>query len=284
MISSLATPATGEPRKPRGRVAAGLERAEADGVEARPDLGHVLDPDPVVLDVLPVGDVGGVAGEVGGDAAEGAQLRRAEQRAVAAHPHHEVAVVELVRLEGGGLAAVEAGGALRVEPHPAEPAAQVGRVDRVEAALRVDGADPGLDVERVVVLLGLLVGVQGLAVAERPLALAALWAGAGGRWRGGRRWPGRSSGRGSLAVGRRATRQGPTWARGLDTLGSALRTERPGRRSGGRRRREHGARTTGQEGRHIMLRVRPRSTWRRTTRNSGVATVIMSSSLRGRTP
>ena len=38
----------------------------------------------------------------------------------------------------------------------------------------VDVLDPGPDVERVVVLLGLLVGVQRLAVAERPLTLAAL--------------------------------------------------------------------------------------------------------------
>ena len=39
---------------------------------------------------------------------EGAQLLRAEQGAVGADPHHEVLVVELVRLERGGLAAVEA--------------------------------------------------------------------------------------------------------------------------------------------------------------------------------
>ena len=68
------------------------------------------------------------------------------------------------------------GRALGVEAHPAEPAAQVGGVDRVEAALGVDVEDPVPDVERVVVLLGLLVLVQRLAVAERPLALAALGA------------------------------------------------------------------------------------------------------------
>ena len=42
---------------------------------------------------------------------------------------HEVLVVELVRLEDGGPAAVDAGPALGVEAPPAEPAAQVGRVD-----------------------------------------------------------------------------------------------------------------------------------------------------------
>src|SRR4029079_7907288 len=36
-----------------------------------------------------------------------------------------------------------------------------------------------------------------------------------------------------------------------------------------------------QRGQHIALRVRPRSTWRRATRNMGVATEVMSMSLRG---
>ena len=86
---------------------------------------------------------------------------------------HEVLVVELVRLEHGGAAAVDAGLALGVQAPPAHPPAQVGRVDAGEAAVGVDGLDPGPDVEAVVVLLGALVGVERLAVAERPLALAA---------------------------------------------------------------------------------------------------------------
>ena len=53
--------------RPR-RVAARLHGVEAGGVEPLPDRRHVLDPDPVVLDVLAVGDVGGVAGEVDADA------------------------------------------------------------------------------------------------------------------------------------------------------------------------------------------------------------------------
>ena len=127
-----------------------------------------------------VGDVGGAAGEVGADAAEGAQLGRVEQLTVAAHAEHEELVVELLLLEHRGLAAVEARGALGVEAHPAEPAAQVGGVDGGEAALGVDVQDPRADVERVVVLLGLLVLVQRLGVAERPLSLAALRAGSTG--------------------------------------------------------------------------------------------------------
>ena len=78
-----------------------------------------------------------------------------------------------MRLEDRGAAAVDAGLALRVEAQPAEPAAQVGRVDAGEAAVRVDVLDPEPDVEPVVVLLHPLVGVERLAVAERPLALAA---------------------------------------------------------------------------------------------------------------
>ncbi len=167
-----------------GRVAARLERGQAGVLEPLPDLGDVLDPDPVVLDVLPVGDVGGVAGEVDADGAERADGVVRQQRAVGADPHHEELVVELLLLEHRGLAAVEARGALRVEAHPAEAAAQVGRVDRGEAALGVDVEDPVAHVERVVVLLGLLVLVQGLGVAERPLTLTALGArdlGPGGR-------------------------------------------------------------------------------------------------------
>ena len=97
--------------------------------------GHVLDADPVQLDVLPVGDVGGAAGEVDRDLADHAQLLAGQGTAVDADAQHEVLVVELVRLERRGLAAVDAGLALGVEAVPAEPAAQVARVDRGEAAV-----------------------------------------------------------------------------------------------------------------------------------------------------
>src|SRR3954449_9996103 len=162
------------------RVPTGLLRLQADGLEPLPDRGDVLDPDPVVLDVLAVGEVGGVAGEVGGDAAEDPQLLGTQQAAVAAHPQHEVLVIELLGVERSGLAAVETWLALGVEAPPAEPAAQVAAVDGGEAAMRVDVLDPGPHVQRVVVLLGLLVGVQRLPVPERPLALAALLPGTAG--------------------------------------------------------------------------------------------------------
>jgi len=89
----------------------------------------------VVLDVLPVGDVRGVAGEVGADRAQCADRLVAQQLAVGADPEHEVLVVEVLLLQHRGLAAVEAGRALRVEPHPPEPAAQVGGIDGREATL-----------------------------------------------------------------------------------------------------------------------------------------------------
>ena len=129
--------------------------------------------DPVVLHVLAVADVGGVAAEFGRDLAENAQLRRAQGAAVAAHPHHEVLGLEDVGVLVTRPCAVVALLTLGVEAHPAHPAAQILLVDAVEALLRVDVDDPRAHVQRVVVLLELLVRVERLAVAERPLALAA---------------------------------------------------------------------------------------------------------------
>ena len=99
--------------------------------------------------------------------------------AVDADAQHEVRVLELLGLQQGGLAAGDALGALGVEAHPAHPAAEVAGVDAVEAGLRVDVEDPLPDLEAVGVLLHPLVGVERLAVAQRPLALPALGPGAG---------------------------------------------------------------------------------------------------------
>src|SRR5690606_18028622 len=92
----------------------------------------------------------------------------------------------LFGLERAGLAAVDPGLALGVEAPPTETTAHVTRVDRVEPAVRIDVLDAGAHVERVVVLLGLLVRVEGFAIAEGPLALALLAARAGRCGRGGR--------------------------------------------------------------------------------------------------
>ena len=50
-----------------GAVSAGLGGLQPDRLQPRPDLGRVLDAHPVQLDVLPIGEVSGVAGEVSGD-------------------------------------------------------------------------------------------------------------------------------------------------------------------------------------------------------------------------
>ena len=164
---------------PRG-VAARLGGEHPEALQALPDRRHALDLDPVVLDVLPVRDVRGVAGVGLADLPEGAQLLGGQRAAVEADAEHEVAVVELLGLQHRGAAAVDAGAALGVEAPPAHPAAQVGGVDGVEAALAVDRLDPGADVQPVVVLLGALVRVERFAVAELPLAFAALALGRSG--------------------------------------------------------------------------------------------------------
>ena len=150
-------------------VAARLGGAEPDGLEAAPDLGHRLDLDPVQLDVLAVGEVGGVAAELGRDAGDDAQLLGGELAAVDADAQHEVLVLELVRLEGRGAAAVDAGLALRVEAPHAEAAVQVGRVDRGEPALGVDVLDALAHGEAVVDLLPLLVAVERGRAVDLPL-------------------------------------------------------------------------------------------------------------------
>ncbi len=158
---------------PRG-VAAGLGGVQADGLEPAPDLRHVLDPDPVQLDVLPVGDVGDVPAELGGDVRDRRELLAGQRPAVDPYAQHEVAVLELLRLQHRGPPPGDARGALGVEPEPAEPVAQVGRVDAVEPGVLVPVDDALLGVEAVVVPLDPFVLVERLTVAEGPLALAAL--------------------------------------------------------------------------------------------------------------
>ena len=184
-----------------GHIAAGLRGAETDRFEPVPDLGNILDADPVELDVLPVGDVGGVAGELGGDLGDRAQLAEVKSAAVRSHPHHEVLVLELLRLQGRGLAAVDPWLALRVETPPAKPSAQVIAGYRVESADGVDALDPGPNVEPVVVLLHAFIGIERLPIAEAPLAVRLLGP---GRARGVRDYSGHQ---GSLGLKR-------AWGRG----------------------------------------------------------------------
>ncbi|SII87603.1 Uncharacterised protein [Mycobacteroides abscessus subsp. abscessus] len=126
------------------------------------------------LDVLPVGEVGGAAGELVGDVGDRAQLLGREPAAVDAHAEHEVLVLELVRLEGGGPPAVDARLALGVETPPAEAAVEVIGVDRREAGLRVDLFDPCTDVEAVVLGFEHLVAVERFAAVDLPLPVGLL--------------------------------------------------------------------------------------------------------------
>ena len=87
------------------------------------------------LDILPVGHIRRPARVPPRDVADDAQLVVGQLAAVDADPQHEVAVVKLFRLEDRGLAAVDPGPALGVQPVPAEAATQIGRVDGVEAVL-----------------------------------------------------------------------------------------------------------------------------------------------------
>ena len=169
-------------------VPARLGGLQSDGVESPPDLRHILDPDPVVLHVLPVGDIGGVAGELGGDCAQGAQRRGGQHAAVAADPQHEIGRLEQIDVLIAGERAVVTLNPLGVETPPAEPAAQVDLVDTVESVPGVDGLNPFPHIERGVILLQLLVGVERLPVPEGPLALATLLRRVSRV--GGRRWIG----------------------------------------------------------------------------------------------
>lgn len=69
-IPPTASPASGGPQDHARAAAAGLRGLESDGPDAFPDGGDVLDADPVVLDILAVGQVGGNAGELGGELTE----------------------------------------------------------------------------------------------------------------------------------------------------------------------------------------------------------------------
>ena len=172
MISSDGDAGHRRPEDHPRHVTAGLRGAQPDALDRLPDVRDVLDPHPVQLHVLPVGQVGGVPGVLGRHLADGAQRSGGQLPAVDPDPHHEVLVLELLRLQDRGAAAVDAGRALGVQPPPAHPAAQVARVDAVEAGVAVPVLDPLPHVQAVVVLLHPLVDVQRLPVPERPLALA----------------------------------------------------------------------------------------------------------------
>ena len=123
-------------------IPAGFGRVQADRLEPPPDLGNVLNADPVQLDVLPIGHVCCVAAELDRDLADDPELFAGQCTTVDADPEHEVLVVEFPRLQRRGLTTVDTGPTLGIEAVPAEAPAQVRRVDRSETALGVDVLDP----------------------------------------------------------------------------------------------------------------------------------------------
>ena len=116
------------------RVAAGFLRREAHAFQGLPDRGHVLDPDPVQLHVLTVGDVGDVTAVALAHPRDRPQLLGGHRPAVDPDPQHEELVLELLGFGAAGALARHALLALGVEPPPAEAAAQVLLADRAEPA------------------------------------------------------------------------------------------------------------------------------------------------------
>ena len=213
------------------------------------NLGHVLDPDPVQLDVLPVGDVGHVPAEGLRDLSDCPQLQAGQLATVQPHSQHEERVLKLLGLEGGGLTTRDAGPALGVQAPPAEAVAQVDGVDGSKPGVGVAGEDALAHVEAVIVALGALVRVERLTMPEGPLALTAL---ARGHW---------------LLLQR------------LRSSGDA-RHRLPARSpSSGRRVDGYLRRKDQRQGRQAALATRCRSTCRRATRKRPGRHVVMRTSL-----
>ena len=172
MISSGSMPRPGR-RGIRAGVPAGLDGGQPDVVQSAPQLGDVLDLDPVELEILAIGDVQGTAGELVGGGADDAHLARGQRLAVHADALHEEVVLQLGDVELGGAPAVDALPALGVQAPPPEAAVQVGGVDGLEAARGVVGEDPPAGAQRVAVLFEGLVVVERLAAVDEPLAVGA---------------------------------------------------------------------------------------------------------------
>src|SRR4051794_8450931 len=153
-------------------IAARFAGREPGGLEALEDRGDVLDPDPVELNVLTIGDIGQVAAVSLGCPGDRAELLGAHAATVDPDPHHEELVLELLRLRGAGPFARDILPALRIQAPPSHPAPQILRADRAEPAGSEDALDPLADVERLGLLFYLLGGVEGLMIAERPLPFA----------------------------------------------------------------------------------------------------------------
>ena len=101
-------------------VAAAHERAQTYRLELVPNGGHILDLNPVQLDILAVRKVRRGAGIIARDLTHGAQLGRIGTATVEAHTHHEVLVLQLGVGQLGGHLAAQVLVALSIKAQPLE--------------------------------------------------------------------------------------------------------------------------------------------------------------------
>ena len=104
-----------------GHVAAPHKRAQPHRLKLVPDGGHILDTNPMQLDILAVREVRGRAGIITRDLTHSAQLGGIGAATIEAHAHHEVLILQLsVRKLSGHLTA-QVLVALGIKAQPLEP-------------------------------------------------------------------------------------------------------------------------------------------------------------------
>jgi hypothetical protein len=107
------------------------------------------------------------------------QLSQIQLPAIHPHAEHEELILQLVRLQHGRPAAVDTRATLGIQPPPPQPTPQIRRINRREPPMGIDVLHPSPHIQRVVILLDPLIGVQGLPMPQSPLTLTARppWAG-----------------------------------------------------------------------------------------------------------
>ena len=104
-----------------GHIAAAHEGGQVVRLKLVPNGGDVFDADPVELNVLPVGEVGGGSGIVPGDFAHDAQLIGGDTATVEPNPHHKIFVLQFAGGELACVLATQVLPALGIQPQPFEP-------------------------------------------------------------------------------------------------------------------------------------------------------------------
>ena len=151
-------------------IAARIPRVQSDGLELLPDRRHILDADPVQLDILAVRQVRRGAAVVTGDLPHRARLVRGALSAVETHARHEELVLQLKIVLARVLTA-QVLLALRVQTQPLETRVEILIRNRREPLLRVRVDHPLLHLEHRLNLLQLLVVVERSCSIDLPLPL-----------------------------------------------------------------------------------------------------------------